>query len=146
MTHPISDTYLDVQTARASAALPAAGAWDAAPSELACPGFETVTLFFTYTRGAAGGAFGFKIELSPNFAGATWHQAALYDAGAVASGADSASNIQRESIVYGSTAAGAEGFAYGPFALNGVERIRVAAHETGVVGTPGTLGVEARFA
>lgn len=53
--HPISDTYLDVQVARAEALLPAGGAFDTTPTEMPCPGFTQVTLFVEYTRGGAGG-------------------------------------------------------------------------------------------
>lgn len=146
MPHPISDTYLDVQTARASAALPGAGAFDPAPAELACPGFDFVTFYCTYTRGAAGGAFEFKIEAAPNSSGTVWHQSTLYSPGTVAPGSDVVSDIQREGIEYEATGAPAELFVYGPLELRGtVERIRVSARETGVAGTPGTLSIEARF-
>ena len=153
MPHPISATYLDVQEARASAALPAAGAWDAAPTELVCPGFDEVNLAFTYTRGAAGGAFDFQIETSPYSltanvpAGASeWVTEAIYAAGAVAAGADTTSLVQRELQSYTSQGAAAEDFSYGPLKLGAtVERIRVRARESGVVQTPGTLQIEAYF-
>jgi len=144
--HPISTTYLDQQQARVSAALPAAGAWDAAPTEMPCAGFKDVMLYFSYTRGAAGGDFQFRVDVSPDSAGAVWHQGTIYDAGAVASGADTLSNVQREEIEYGSTGAAIERFAYGPISVEAtVERIRVPAQESGVVLTPGTLEIEARF-
>ena len=44
-----------LQTARAAAALPAAGAYDAAPTELSCQAAGAVTLFTTYTRAGVGG-------------------------------------------------------------------------------------------
>ena len=135
------------QTARVSAVLPAAGAFDAAPLSMPCPGFDFVTLFFRYERGGAGGDMQFRIEANPDAAGGIWHQASLYAAGAVASGADSLSNLQQEAIEYGSTAAAIESFVYGPLELRGgVERLRVACAESGAVGTPGTVECEARFA
>ena len=135
-----------VQTARTAAALPAAGAFDAAPLEMPCPGFDVVTLFISYTRGGAGGAMQFRVEANPDATGGAWYRAGLYSPGAVASGADSLSNLQRESVEYGSTAAGAQTVIYGPVELRGgVERLRVACAESGAVGTPGTVGIEARF-
>lgn len=153
MPHPISATYLDVQIARASAALAGAGAWDATPTELACPGFDEVNLAFTYTRGGAGGAFDFQIETSPYSiagnvpAGASeWVTEAIYATGAVAAGADTTSLVQRELQSYTSTGAGAEDFSYGPLKLGAtVERIRIRARESGAAGTPGTLQIEAYF-
>lgn len=152
-TPPLSATYLNVQVARASAALGAVGTWDAAPTELACPYFENVTLNMTYTRGAAGGAFEFQIETSPYSvvgnvaAGASeWVTEAIYAAGGVAAGADTTSLVQREVQSYTSQGAAAEDFSFGPIGLGGtVERIRVRARETGAVGTPGTLQIEAVF-
>ena len=135
-----------VQTARAAAALPAAGAYDAAPVEMPCPGFKTCTLFVSYTRAAAGGDVTLHVEASPDAAGATWHRVTVYDPGAVASGADTTSNLQRENLEYGSTGAGAEEFIYGPFEIHGAERLRVACAETGAIANPGTVSIEARFA
>ena len=146
MSHPISATYLDNQVARVAAALPAAGAWDGAPLELQCAGFKNVTLRFRYTRGAANGAFAFRADTCPDYLGVVWDQMSLYSALGVVTNADTQSDIQRESIEYGATGAAAEGFTYGPVELGGnVEMIRVGAHETGVVGTPGVLEILARF-
>lgn len=153
-TMPISATYLNVQEARASAALPAAGAWDAAPTEMPSPYFDALTLSFTYTRGGAGGAFDFQIETSAYSvaanapAGASeWVTESIYASGAVAAGADTTSLIQRELQSYTATGAAAEDFVYGPITLEGtIERIRIRARESGAVGTPGTLQIEANFA
>jgi len=153
MPHPISTTYLDVQEARASAVLTAAGAWDAAPLELASPYFDEVNLAFTYTRGGAAGAFDFQVETSPYSvaanvpAGASeWVTQAIYAAGGVVAGADTQSRVQREYETYQATGAGAEDFSYGPLNLGAtVERIRVNARESGNVGAPGTLQIEAFF-
>lgn len=153
-TVPISATYLNVQEARASAALGAAGAWDATPTAMPCPYFSDVTFNFTYTRGAIGGAFDFQIETSAYSvaanvpAGASeWVTESIYASGAVAAGGDTTSLVQRELQSYTSQGAAAEDFVYGPISLSGtIERVRVIARESGVVGTPGTLQVEAVFA
>jgi hypothetical protein len=134
------------QIARASAALPAAGAYDATPTELVCAGFDFVTLYIVYTRGGAGGDMQFKIEVSPASGGDEWHQLTAYAKATVTSGSDLTSNAQREEVEYGSTGSGAEKFAYGPIPLNGtVERIRIPCQESGAVGTPGTCQIKALF-
>ena len=153
-TVPLSATYLNVQEARANAVLPAAPAWDATPTAMVCAYFDNVTLSFTYTRGDAGGAFNWQIETSPYSvvgnvpAGASeWITEAIYASGGVAAGADTTSLVQRELESYTSQGAAAEDFSFGPIELNGtVERIRVRAQESGAIGTPGTLQIEAVFA
>lgn len=130
---------------RASAALPAAGAWDAAPTEVVIAGMDWVTFVFTYARGAAGGAFEFRLEVSPDSSGTAWARSALYDPGVLAAGSDVNSAVQREELTYQATGAAAEVFVYGPVRVTGLERLRVPAHETGAVGAPGTLAVRARL-
>lgn len=150
-THPTG--WVNPVNLRASAALTAAGAWDAAPTESSCMNAQNISLAFTYTRGAAGGAFEFQIEVSIYAlagnapAGASeWVTQSLYEADAVAPGADSTSEVQREMQTYTSQGAAAEDFVFGPLALNGtIERIRVRTRETGVIGTPGTLQVAAEL-
>lgn len=147
--HPTG--WANPQIVRASAALPAAGAWDAAPTELVSAYARWLSLHFTYTRGAAGGAFDWQLEVSPYAvtanvpAGAAeWITQSIYAAGAVVQGADTQSYAQREYQTYGSQGAAAEDFVYGPVELAGnVERYRVRARESadGIVGTPGTLQV-----
>jgi hypothetical protein len=118
-----------------------------------CAGFNSITLGFTYTRGAAGGAFDWQIEYSQYSlaalvpAGASeWVTEAIYAAGAVAAGADTTSLVQRELQSYQATGAAAEDFLYGPIEIDGtVERIRILARESGVVLTPGTLQIQATF-
>ena len=134
---------------RASAALAAAGAWDAAPTETFSSGARWLNLAFTYTRGAVGGAFDFQIETSiysvaarAPAGAAEWATEAIYAAGAVAAGADTTSLVQRELQSYGSQGAAAEDFSFGPIDLGRtVERVRIRARESGVVGTPGTLQI-----
>jgi len=129
--------------ARAVAALPAAGAWDAAPTVLITAGMDDIRLACTYTRGAPGGAFEMVIETNGESSGTGWERATLYAAGVVAAGGDTTSTFQREGLEYAATAAAAEAVNFGPLALNGtVERLRIAARETGVVGTPGVLEIK----
>lgn len=146
-THPPG--WVNPVTLRASAALPAAGAWDAAPTESSVMGADHIALNFTYTRGAAGGAFDWQLWVSIYAvagnvpAGADeWVAESLYAAGAVVPGADSTSTAQRELESYTATGAAAESFVFGPIQLLGtIERVRVRARESGVVGTPGTLAI-----
>ena len=142
--------FLPEQVARASAALPAAGAFDPAPTEMPCPYMDWVTFYISYTRGAAGGDMQFIVELSPysvDRAGVEdWFRASLYAAGAVVSAADSLSNLQRNAIEYGSQGAAIESVVYGPIALlKTVERARISCAESGNVGTPGTAHIVALF-
>lgn len=128
--------------ARATAALPAAGAWDATSTVITTAGMDHALIQCAYQRGAANGAFEIAVWVSPDSSGANWAQTTIYDAGAVAINTDTTSSIQREGIEYGAVGAGVEAVVYGPLHLAGaVERMYIAARETGVVGTPGTLGV-----
>lgn len=148
---PYPTGWANPQNVRANAALPAAGVWDATPTELGSAYARWLTLHFTYTRGAAGGAFDWQLEVSP-YSGVTtvpagaseWITEAIYAGGAVALGADTQSRAQREYQTYGSQTAAAEDFVYGPLDLGGnVERYRVRARESadGVPGTQGTLQI-----
>lgn len=139
-----------LQEARAVAALPAAGAWDASPTELFVSEATWLTIVLTYTRGAAGGAVDWQLEhsiysvlaLAP-VPGNEWSEPTAYAVGAVVGGVDTQSLEQQEYITYESIAAGSETFTYGPVCLGGtVERIRIRARESGVVGTPGTCQIQ----
>ena len=148
MSIQFGGSFQPTQTARASAALPAAGAFDAAPIEMPCPYTDWIMFYLSYTRGAVGGDTQFRVEVSPyssDLAGVeNWFRASVFAAGAVVSGLDSLSHLQRGSIEYGSTGAAIENVVYGPFNLSKTaERIRFVAAESGVVGTPGTLHVVA---
>lgn len=145
--HPVG--WQNPVTMRASAALPAAGAWDAAPTEQSVAGAGSVLLSFTYTQGAAGGAFDWQVQASPYSIAANvpagageWGDESLYAAGALVGGADSQSLVQAEYQTFDPTGAAAETFVYGPIALNHtVERIRIPCRESGQTGSPGTLAV-----
>lgn len=136
---------------RATAVLPAAGAWDAAPIEGACAMAQSITLTFTYTRGAVNGAFDWQLQTSEYGnvtvvpAGANeWNAESLQASGAVAAGVETMSRVQTEYQTYQEQSTGAaESFVYGPITLDGVERLRVRARESGVAGTPGTLQISA---
>lgn len=142
--------YRNPVTFRASAALPAAGAWDAAPTETPSTNAESLSLSITYTRGAVGGAFDFQLEYSiysvaalvPAGA-AEWATMGLNAPGIVALGADTQSRIQREYITYGSQGAAAEDFTCVVKLFRGVERIRIRARESadGIIANPGTLSL-----
>lgn len=135
---------------RVDAALAGAGAWDGAPLELACADASILLLVLSYTRGAAGGAFDFQIFTSIYSVAALvptgaeeWASTSQYASGVLVPGADSLGLVQREPLSYGSTGAAREGFNYGPlYLLGAVERIRVRARESGVVGNPGDLQIE----
>jgi len=143
MTHPFTPTYIDKQIARAAAILPAAGAWDAAPVELFVGGASKVTLFFSYTTNAAGGAFDFAVFVADMNPAARWYQTGLYDAGAMVAGTDIGSAIQREYITYTATGADPERFVHGAIELGGaVEWLRIPCRESGNVGKPGNLRID----
>lgn len=142
--------YANPVVLRASAALPAAGAWDPAPTESFSVNAEALTLSFTYTRGAGGGgAFDWQLWVSPySIAGLVpagaqeWVCESLYASGAVAAGVDSQSRAQREFQTYQATGAAVEAFAFGPIDLGGtIERIRIRSRESGNIGAPGTLAI-----
>lgn len=155
VAHWVSATYLDVQEARASAALPAAGALDANPTEMVCAGFDRVHLSMIYTPGAAGGgaAFAIQIWVSPYLVAADvpagaeeWVHLAAYDQAIVAAGTPTVSLVQSNSIQYGdeAIAGAAETIHLGTIPI-GAMRLRIPAQETGLVLTPGTLQIQARF-
>lgn len=131
------------QVLRASAALPAAGAWDAAPTAIEVMGWTEIALLCAYTRGAAGGSVRFKVEFSYDDAPTVFYQTTLYQAGALAAGADVNSSLQREDFLYTSTAAAIERFAYHLEIPSNVKTLRLTAREVGVTATPGTFAVNA---
>jgi len=149
---PYPTGWWNPATARASAALEAAGAWDPAPTELGSAYAQHLHLNFTYTRAAAGGAFDWILETSPfsidalaPAGSAVWFSEAIFAAGAVVAGADTTNAVQRDLQSYTSQGAAAEDFSY-DIALDGnCERYRILARESGVVGTPGTLAIVAEL-
>jgi hypothetical protein len=136
--------------ARANAALGAAGAWDAAPTEFPVCGMSEMTVHVTYDEGAVvGGSVDFQIEISPYsvaglvpVGGTEWEPMSLYQTGAVVGGVDTQSLLQHEFVTFDPTVVTAQPIAFGPLALNGAERARVRARERGQVATPGTCQIE----
>ena len=105
-------------------------------------GFDFLTIFIHYERGAAGGAVEMQLQVRDSLHLGTYQQSA-FGVGAVAAGADTASNIQRQDGTYGAVAAGAEGTVWGPIEIRGnIEDWRIGYVETGVPGTPGDLGLD----
>ena len=146
MGYPVA--WVNPVTLRASAALPAAGAWDATPTEQNVAGASSLRLSLTYTRGGAAGAFEFQVEtsvysiaaLAPAGA-AEWVTQALFEPDTIAAGADAVSLMQRESVSYTATGDAAEDFFPTAIDLAGIERVRVRARETGNAAAPGTLSI-----
>jgi hypothetical protein len=133
-------------TVRASAALPGAGAWDATPTVFAVAGISNITLYISYTRGAAGGAFDIQTLVSPYSANQlvvqNWFSQSAHGIGAPAAGVDTQSRVQREYDTYQATGAAIESFVYGPIELDmTIERIAFQCRESGAVGAPGTLHI-----
>lgn len=154
MVMPIGDPhprgYANPVNLRVSAVLTAA--WDATPVESFSTNALEMSLHFTYTRGAAGGAFDWQLEVSHYSvtalvpAGASeWVTMSLYAPGPVALGADSQSRIQREYITYGSQGAAAEDHTFYVELNKVVERVRIPARESadGDQQSPGTLQITA---
>jgi len=105
-------------------------------------GFDFLTIFIHYERGAVGSAVELQLEVQDSLYGGTYQQSA-FGVGAVAVNVDTASNIQRQTVTYGATAAGAEGTVWGPIEIRGnIEVWRIGYVETGVPLTPGTLGLD----
>jgi len=154
MFDPVSFSYPPGWTnpviLRVSGALAAAGAWDATPLESSAMGAGGISFSFTYTRGAAGGAFDWQIEVSLYGVAANvpagsveWIPESLYAAGVLAAGVDTQSRVQREYQTYQSQAAAVESFVFVLGLSTPIERIRVTCRESGVILTPGVVQVSA---
>lgn len=133
-----------LETVRASAALPAAGAWDDAAdvTELRVHEFSQVTVFADYTEGTSGGAVEYVVETSPVSSGDDWFPAEeVIDETAVASSGESRIFPVRAASMRlnGTQRAPAH-----TLDVSGADRLRVRAREVGVTGTPGTFRVRAR--
>jgi hypothetical protein len=122
--------------------------WDATPVENSIYGAQGVTITFSYTRGAAGGAFDYQVQLSPYSvvglvpAGAgEWATESIYAAGAVAAGAPTQSREQTEYQTYQATGAAQEVYQIDMELQAPYERIRIPCRESGVPGTPGDLQI-----
>ena len=133
---------------RASAVLPAAGAWDPTPVEIEVPTTGELVLSLSYTRGAGGGAFDWQVEYSIYSDPTTvpvgaleWVPQTEFDPTAVAAGVDTQIRGQRSYQTYQATGAAQEGLSHFINWKGAIERVRVRARESGVVGSPGTLQI-----
>lgn len=133
-----------VVTARASAALPAAGAFDASPTEFSVAGFSFLSMYLTYTEGAVGGSVGTLIEFSDVSSGGNWYRESLQDQDpTVAGGANTVVPIQTIVRVFDPVGVAAERIKIGPIPLQrNVERVRIPANEIGITATPGTAEIK----
>lgn len=125
------------RTLRASAALPAAGAYDVAPTPVAVGAAARLRLFCTYTRGAAGGAFALKIQRSHD-GGTTFVDDTVIDGTSLSAGAVNVFTLALKFPVAAGAGAEARGFLV---EVDADTHVRVAAAEYGVTGTPGTLAI-----
>ncbi len=140
---PNSDTYLNQQTFRIDAALPAAGAWDAAPVALQTATFDTLVLLLKYDAPANSTGGGFDIYIEVSMDALVWYQTSIFAGGAVPGGADVMSRFQREFLRYGAPDLLAEYIALGPIEIAGMaDYIRVYARESGDTVHPGTLEIK----
>lgn len=146
---PLPAGIAGLNNARVSAALPAAGAWDATPLEFFCSGASWMGVHVTYTEGAPTGAVDVQLELSPYSLAANvpagaqeWVPQTLYAPGAVVGGADTQSLTQAEYTTFDPVTVNAEAITFSPVAIRGVfERFRIRARESGVLLTPGTCQI-----
>lgn len=137
----IFPTYTRLQTLRAYAALPAAGAWDATPVEAICAEYSHVTLYISYLEVGQSGAMDFQIQISPFSEDQptleSWFDLTAYAVGAVVSGADTQSLVQANYVTFEPVTADDEGFAFEIDLDETVQRIRVLCRESGAVADPG---------
>jgi hypothetical protein len=137
----------EIFTLRDAAALPAAGAFDATPRTLQTFGKASCLLLLTYTPGAAGGAFRLRIDhgnVDP-VAGQIWARDPAVNAAVFASGADGVEQVTSSYKDFQSITPGVANYFRYAIPINGADSIRIAAAETGVVGTPGNLTIRAIF-
>lgn len=134
----MTDKFRKISEIRETNTLEAAGAFDT-PESVLCLEYDFFTLLIDYERGAAGGAVTWVTEFSLD--GTVWYQSSIYDGGAVAINSDTESNVQREEVTYGGTAAAQEFFVYGPIEIDQFAKyMRVSFAESGQVGNPGECG------
>ncbi len=136
-----SPSYAKVsgEVVRASAALPAAGAYDTAGATFRASVVDrdVVALWYTYTRGAASGSAKIKIFGSCDN-GTTYAPMLIVDT-TVAPVAGLQNLIVAQFQLPASTGAAAEEGIVPPIDVSGVTHIQVLSAEVGNTGTPGTL-------
>ena len=146
-THPAG--IANPTVVRTLAVLPAAGAWDAAPTEIQCSGAWWLRLYFSYDRAvtAVAGSVDWFYEVSPYYAdaaatGEAWFHGTLYVPGQLTSCRVVRSMAQQEIINYCSETEDTETFIGPPVHLGGcIERFRVTCREHGDVNNPGTVEI-----
>ena len=153
INHPHPTGLANPAVVRAWAALPAAGAWDAAPEELPVQGFWWVRLYFTYQRGLEDvqGELAYYYELSPYATDAlanneAWFHGTIYAPGTQVPCAITHSWVQQEFMTYCATTNDAETFISPPIHLGGcVERFRLFCREDHNLPNPGSAEVIGLF-
>jgi len=121
-------------TIRASATLAGSGAYDT-PTAILLKNFRNIQFFLTYTRAAAGGSMGIKIEYSPD--GTNWFRKTAMDAEAVTTATSLALETQTMTYLYKNESAAAQAFAL-PVLKVCTAQMRISVAEVGATGTPGT--------
>lgn len=134
----MTDVFRKIVDARDTAVLTTAYV---ASNAILCLEYDFYTLLIDYERTAAGGAVLWKVEFSLDKT--NWYQSSVYDAGAVASGSDTTSGVQREEFEYGGTANAAELFPFGPIEIDQFAKwMRVSVMEGGEQVDAGKCGVK----
>ena len=126
-------------TARASAVLPAAGAYDTSPTAICMNTTREVAFLISYTRGGVAGAVTYKIEMTND--GTNWYQCADVMEAAVVAGSDSLNLQQRSAFSYTATGGSAEKFMSQSYVVSATF-VRIVFKESGNVGAPGTVFCE----
>lgn len=134
------------QEFRAFDALPAAGAWDATPTEFRVPHSCRLTLFVEYTQGAAGGSVDVDIQTTPHnidqtAPALTWYSLSILGANAVIAGAATRGQLEPFYINFDPTTGARETIPIDLSFPAFVERVRVRCREIGVTATPGSCRV-----
>lgn len=128
----------DPITVRATAALPAAGAYDSSPTVIDTGNYSTLELRVTYTRGGVGGSCKFMVQIGSDSAQGTFFTRTVDDGTINATGSKSFSNIYQSEKLYTPTGAGAESYTY-IIDVSDVRYVKIPFAEAGAVGTPGTV-------
>jgi len=144
----ISPVMLAKQTVqfRASAALPAAGAYDAAPTEVPTGGMCQLTIHLSYDEAAVGGRVRIIIYGAMLVAGAdVWRPLVLGEQQAAVLGAGILTYIEPGIYEFDPLTTGLEGVSIPLDIAGGWYKVRIAAAESGVIGTPGTCQIDGTF-
>lgn len=144
----ISPVLLAKQTVqfRASAALPAAGAYDAAPTEIPTGGMTKLTIHLSYDEAAVGG----KVRIilyGAMLVGAAdvWRPLVLGEQQAAVVGTGILTYIEPGIYEFDPLTTGLEGVSIPLDIVGGWYKVRIAAAESGVIGTPGTCQIDGTF-